>query len=462
VNVMSDEEINEPPHKVGDVIEKKGVRRQVTEVRRGAGGIWIEESSAEPLAEEKGYLTLNQAHGFRVEHYLPPSPPEAGVARDPKKLTAADWNFKALLKESLEVRKLALVHELARECAAVREACRIYIEGLPEANEWAEKEKEANVVQAIAEDEVRGLLNRLKELKKGSGRKTEKEVKKLEKQVDAARERAGLADYQATLIAVTSGNGKARQAWKRAAAWLRTLLKRLPIGVDFELDWIANDLPWSLVPADERTKFVSQVGEAKKARREEEMRMSRRYKDMEADGPEWPFNDPIEFAREWDEDTGLPKYSFNDGRSGRMILAERHDYSHRLPILSEALELCVCLNFSDAEILEAFAGWLKWRRANLHDDLKAFRAAGGSALRMKGDRVDKALKALSALRLRAKFNELEAADEFRVVYPAERAWSGQGNLVPMSQVWDLAKDAEAIGLEFLPECKLDSAVKRNH
>jgi hypothetical protein len=260
---------------------------------------------------------------------------------------------------------------------------------------------------------------------------------------------------------VTSGNGAARQEWNQAEAFLNAFVKRLPFGARAILpEWIAEDVPWVKVEADDRKRVLGDA--TVKARAAEGVRRSRTHKDMAADGPGWPFDNPLEFARNRDEETSRPTYSFNDGKPGRMILAERHDNAHGLPILSEALELCVCLNFSDDEIMAAFADWLKWRRANLHDDLKAFRAAGGSALRMKGDRVNKALKALAALRLRARFDELEAADEFRAVYPAERAWSGKGNLAPMSQVLDLAKDAEAVGLEFLPECSLDSSVKRNH
>jgi hypothetical protein len=459
---MSDEERKKLPRKVGKVIKDAGGRRQVVAVRRTGGGAWGEgawmiETSAEPLAAEKGYLTLNQVLGFKVQHMPPPSPPEGGTPRDPAKLQAVDWDFNAVMKEPLEVRKLALVHELARECAAMREACRIYHEGRAEADEREEKVKAANVALCDAEDEVVRLKNALVA---AEVRGAADEINSAKETLEAAREKARLASCGQSFVVVSSCGGAARQEWEQAGAFISAFWKRLPFGARGLLPaWIAEDVPWVRVGADDRKKLLEDV---RKGQKKEGLRTSRTHKDMEADGPGWPFNDPIEFARKWDEKTGRPKYSFNDGRPGRMILAERHDNAHGLPILSEALNLCVCLNFSDEEIMAQFAKWLKLRRAHLHDDLKAFRAAGGSALRMKGDRVDKALKALSALRLRAKFNELEAADEFRVVYPAERAWSGKGNLVPMSQVWDLAKDAEAIGLEFLPECKLDSAVKRNH
>lgn len=454
---MSDEESNGPPHKVGEVIEERGVRKQVVAVRRKGEGAWMIETSAEPLAAEKGYLTLNQVLGYKVQHMAPPSPPEGGTLRDPAKLKAVDWDFNAVMKEPLEVRRLALVHELARECAAMREACRIYHEGKAEAEEWREKATDAKVALCDAEEEVERLEAALMATaEKGNA----DEIDGAKQGLELAREKARLASCGHSFIEVTSGNGAARQEWNQAAAFVSVFLMRLPFGARGLLpQLIAEDVPWVKVDADDRKKLQ---GEVKKAQKKEGVRRSRTHKDMEADGPGWPFDDPIEFARKWDKKTGRPKYRFNDGRPGRMILAERHDNAHGLPILSEALEMCVCLNFSDDEIMAAFGDWLKWRRANLHDDLKAFRAGGGSAVRMKGDRVDKALKALSALRLRAKFNELEAADEFRVVYPAERAWRGKGNLVPMSQVWDLAKDAEAIGLEFLPECKLDSVVKRNH
>ena len=145
-----------------------------------------------------------------------------------------------------------------------------------------------------------------------------------------------------------------------------------------------------------------------------------------------------------------------------MILAERHDNAHGLPILSEALEMCVCLNFSDDEIMAAFGDWLKWRRANLHEDLKAFRAAGGSALRMQKSRVDKAFKMLAALRLCARFGNKEAAYRFRDIYKASEKRTGKKDASesPTTQVADLVAKAVELGAEFLPECTLDSAVKR--
>jgi hypothetical protein len=459
---MSDEERNKLPRKVGKVIEEGGVRRQVVAVRRTGGGAWGEgawmiETSAEPLAAEKGYLTLNQVLGFKVQHMPPPSPPEGGTLRDPAKLKAVDWDFNAVMKEPLEVRKLALVHELARECAAMREACRIYHVGRAEADERNEKVKAANVALCDAEDEVKRLKNALMA---AEARGAADEINSAKETLEAARERARLATCGESFVVVTSGNGAARQEWMQAEAFLGSFLMRLPFdarGVLPEL--IAEDVPWVRVGADDRKKLL---GDVKKAQKKQGVRKSRTHKDMEADGPGWPFNDPIEFARKWDEETGRPEYSFNDGRPGRMILAERHDNAHGLPILSEALNLCVCLNFSDEEIMAQFAKWLKWRRANLHDDLAAFRAAGGSRNRLDEVTVNPSFKALAALRLCARFGNKEAAYKFREIYKASEKRTGKKDPseAPTTQVAGLVAKAVELGAEFLPECPLDSAVNR--
>ncbi len=456
---MSDEESNAPPHKVGDVIEESGVRKQVVAVRRTGGGAWIIETSAEPLAAEKGYLTLNQVLGFKVQHMPPPSPPEGGTLRDPAKLKVADWNFNAVMKEPLEVRKLALVHELARECAAMREACRIYHEGRAEADEWQEKVTAAKAALCDAEDEVESLEAALVAT---AEKANADEINSAKETLEEAREKARLAECNASFFIVSSRHGKESHAWIQAKAFLDAFVMRLPFGARAILPtWIAEDVPWVKVDADDRKRVVE---DATKPRANEGVRKSRTHKDMEADGPGWPFNDPIEFARKWDEETGLPKYSFNDGKPGRLFLAERHENAHGLPILSEALNLCVCLNFSDEEIIVKFAEWLKWRRANLNDDLAAFRAAGGSMRRMREDRVDVGFKALAVLRLRARFSGKDAAIEFREVYPAKEKRRGEkaGDAAPMAEVARLAKEAIKLGAEFLPECDLDSAVKRIH
>ncbi|MCB1212124.1 MAG: hypothetical protein KDK97_22565, partial [Verrucomicrobiales bacterium] len=470
---MSDDESEVPPYKVGDVIEERGGRRQVTAVWPTKDGAWMYQTSAEPLAVEKGYLTMNQVLGYQIQHYPPPSPPSGGAPRNPARLTADDWDFTEIMKEPLEVRKVALVHELARESAAVREACRIYNKGLAEAKEWETKEATARREELDAEEEVerrerefRAMCAQSEVMENAdmqsarAGLLATLKIWEAKQALNTARERARLASCNVSFIAVNSGNGKERQSWKAANEFLQLILNRLPFGARcFDTDWIADDVPWCRAPSAKKFELVEKMKEIERKRGKECERLSLSYADMAADGPGWPYDDPIQFAREWDEDTGRPEFSFNDGRPGRMILAERHDDAPGLPILSEALDMCVCLNFSDDEIIASFADWLKWRRAHLHDDLTEFRAAGGSALRMQKGRVNAGFKALAALRLRAKFSGKEAAIEFREVYPAaeKRKRKKSGDIAPMAQVANLAKGAVELAAEFLPGCQLDSA-----
>ena len=123
-------------------------------------------------------------------------------------------------------------------------------------------------------------------------------------------------------------------------------------------------------------------------------------------------------------------------------------------ILSESLELCICLNFRDEEILDNLQKWLDNRRASLPETLAEFKKSSKRpAVKMKSNNVDAALLALAALRLRAAMKPLEAVAEFdRLYYPDDKTRTPDAS--------NLAKRAE-IAVEwqahFFRYCPLDSA-----
>src|SRR5690606_19058084 len=106
------------------------------------GGGWLVKTSAEALAKEKGYVTLEESIGFKIEHFPPPFV-ERGTPREPSSLRDTDWNFSKLLSGPDDEKRLPLFHELARESSRMREACRVYEAGRHEAAEWQRKEAEA-------------------------------------------------------------------------------------------------------------------------------------------------------------------------------------------------------------------------------------------------------------------------------------------------------------------------------
>lgn len=442
------------PHKVGDIVNEKGVELEVIEVSQGPLGFGY-KMSAEPIAKRKGYITNDQILGARIEHYPPPFVPH-GSRRDPATLKKSDWNFVELMKRPIEEKKVALFHELARESARVRLACAILEAGAATDSEWQAKKIKAFEKECEARDERDRLAAELEALK---GKKAEsKKAQKLATNIAEAQERLRLAKCESSYFSVTSGNGKERQEFREADSFLQRLEKRFPYGAGEIMAWlVAQDTGWNGLSDEQRADVLKRQTELEAKRVKHE---GRGNKDVPGGGPGWLYDKPIQFAnRHWQElESEWPKYGYNDGKPGRMVLTPRGNGKDAPLVLAESLEICVCMNYSDEEILQSMAEWLKWRRANLHDDLQEFREGEGVGLRFGDRRIDKAFKALAALRLRAACQTMkEAACIFRDTYEAKRSKKATADAAPMADVQKLADDAVKLGAEFLPYCPLDSA-----
>ena len=220
---------------------------------------------------------------------------------------------------------------------------------------------------------------------------------------------------------------------------------------------VARDRGWNELSAEERADVLKRQAEMEAKRVKHE---GRGNKDVPSGGPGRLYDTPIQFAnRHWQElKSEWPDYGYNDGKPGRMVLTPRGNGNDAPLVLAESLEICVCLNYGDEEILQSFKEWLRWRRANLHDDLLAFREGEGVELRFGNRRIDKAFKSLAALRLRAACKSMkEAACIFRETYEAKQSKNKSADAAPMGDVQKLADDAVKLGAEFLPYCPLDSA-----
>ncbi len=397
------------PHKVGDIVNENGVEMQVMAADKSKEGHFIlYKMSAEPIAKRKGYITNDQILGAKIEHYPPPFVPH-GARRDPATLKESDWNFVELMKRPLEEKKVALFHELARESARVRLACNLF-------------SNPPDIVKRINDAE-------------------------------------GAGDFEFKVMQKWKvGEWKAKQAHEEAQRFLERTECRYPYGAgEMMAELVAKDTGWNEL-SDEQRADVMKLQEAIESQRVKHE--GRTNKDVPCGGPGWPYDDAIQFAkRHWQElKSEWPEYGYNDGKPGRMVLAPRRNGSDAPLVLSESLELCVCLNFSDDELLNSFRKWLHWRRKNLHDDLSEFRQGEGVGLRTDSSRIDAAFKAIAALRLRAKFSsKKEAAITFRDIYEAKRSKKKTPEAAPLADVKKLADAAVKLGQEFLPNCSLDSA-----
>ena len=438
------------PPKVGEIVTDDGIEMEVMAVGIGALGYSINKS-AEPIAKRKGYITNDQILGARIEHYAPPFVPH-GIRRDPSILKETDWNFVELMKRPLEEKKVALFHELARESARVRLACARLEAGSTIEAEWQNKKAGALQKESLARKVAEGIKARLAIAKSIKARAA------LQTELERANEALSLAISEYSYIAVTSGNGQERLDYEEAQRFLERLEKRFPYGAGEMMAWlVAKDIGWNILSDEERVDVMKRQRECELRRVKHEGRVN---KDVPCGGPGWPYNNPVQFAgRHWQElKSEWPKYGYNDGKPGRMVLAPRGNGKDAPLVLSESLEICVCLNFSDDEILDSFGRWLQWRRKNLHDDLKEFREGEGVGLRMDERRINKAFKALAALRLRAASqSKQEAAIIFRETYEAKQSKKDKADAAPLADVKKLADDAVKLGAEFLPYCLLDSA-----
>jgi hypothetical protein len=493
------------PHKVGDIVNENDVELEVIRVSQGPLG-YGHEMSAEPIAKRKGYITNDQIIGRRVEHDPPPFVPH-GARRDPAALKESDWNFVELMRRPLKEKKVALFHELARESARVRMACARLEAGVSIENEWhAKKVKSWQSKEKAREElwlhpvvaEIQGisvrkgktkqaemLFDTLEGAKEWLHRESREaagcpavvvqeavghaskaasqnklrlvsnaEAKKILLRFDEARDPLWRAIKESSEIARAACMREGHSEFEAANAFLSHLEKRFPYGVGEMMAWlVAKDVGWNKLSAEQRADVMKRQGECEAQRVKHEGRLN---KDMPCDGPGWPYDDPIHFAgRHWQElKSEWPQYGYNDGKPGRMVLTRRGNGKDAPHVLSESLEICVCLNYRDEEILETFKAWLERRRKILHSDLEGFRVSSKRPYtKLKGNNVDAALKGLAALRLLAAMKPLEAASEFdRVYFPNVK------NRKP--DIGNLNK-AACIAIEwqqmFFKYCPLDSA-----
>ncbi len=392
------------PPKVGDIEESNGFKIRVTEVSLSKGGfLWQVKGSYDEFAEARGYRTQAESLGMIVEPYPPPFI-HRGTPRPVEKLSAADWDFRGLLGASLPERKLAFVHELARESARMREACRLWRDTQDPEKERARKKEWL----------AQGDLSR-----------------------DDFKERCMRQDSE---------------------RFLNARIKRLPVdAADLQADWIYTDTPWHNISQNAKDKFFEAEAKNREERMRDEFRRGLRHSDVECEGENWLWGKPLHIADEWSNDpeehrgpNHRPKFPHNSGRPGLPEIRTRGNGGDAERLVTECLDICVCLNYRDEDILEGLAKWLKKRRAGLPDDLKDFRDSGKQAHAKLGPQeVDAGLVGLAALRLRAAKGAKEAAHVIRDLYAPEN----------LPNIGNTQRSAERViqwQEQFFPYCRLDS------
>ncbi len=404
--------------KVGDSISFGGIPQTVTDIKVTEGGGFLISSSGESAAKQRGYRIQEETHGFKIDHYPPAFVPK-GTPRDSSKLCADDWDFSDLLNEPIETKRMALFHELARESARIREACRAYEEAIKRAALASPKVGQDDTEMISAHD---------------------------------------FADPSAEIF-------------------LRERLREFPFGVKcIQTDAVADDVPWNRLNDDVKNEMIEAAAHAEKMRRKDSspladagvacgtdhaekiMRKDSPYasltiNDVPGGHPGWPLDRPIEVAWEWDGD-GRPCFAFNSGMPGLPELSRLGNGSRAGKLLSESVDLCICFNFRDEEIIKGLRAWLKAKRKALPQELQEFKVSSEQPYtKLKSNNVDAGLKGLAALRLRAAMPAKAAAVAFHEIYfPKQKARK--------SDIGNVQKQAEK-ALEwqrmFLRYCQLDSA-----
>ena len=452
--------------KIGDVQSTSGIKMKLTSVKPTQGGGFLVEASAEDFARERGYRTTDEALGFRIEHYPPVFVPK-GTPRDPSKLTDADWDFRELLMEPLEIKSLALFHELARESARMREAFRCYNAGREQANARDDNRKKTMRKYFDTLDEVNRLAGELNAEKEAVASNTRPDGEALptlsekEKALAEARARLAAAVCEKSNADTEACFGAGVHEWAEAEKFIMKRLTRFPYAArGLARDWIASDTPWLSIVKTNVEKFISEVKEAiaeagKKRRRN---RAGLRMKDVQTEGTGGMFDEPLQVATEWRTGDGpgatnRPCFHYNNGLPGLPEVASKGNGTDAERVVTESLDLCVCLNFRDEEIIDAFTAWLKHRRASLPSDLEAFRASSERPYtKLNNKDVDAALKGIAALRLRFKFGPKEAAYKFNEIYfPKKNGTPDFGNVAKAAEIacqWQRM---------FFRYCPLDSA-----
>lgn len=457
------------PPKVGDIEIVNGMEMQVMSVSASKGPLgYAITYSAEPIARARGYRISNEALGFVAEQ-MPPPDAARGTRRSAEALTNADWDFRSLLKKPLCIRSLALFHELMRESARMRGVCAIYQAGLEVEKEWEAKIQAAHSRERKTSQEAERLKMHWQTLKaeldasrSGSPDLMNRAAEALQASEEArtqaaeARLNARKARREAEFVSVSSGNGHDRHEWREAAKFLFWRLDRLPDGAGcVETSWIASDRGWRAVDRKEMAAFLKGARKFQREQRAQKLPAGLRVKDVRRERPRWPFDRPVQVANEWrtnenEQLRGRPCFHYNSGMPGLPEVVWKGNGKDAERILSESVDLCVCFNFRDEEIVEAFETWLKNRRASLHDDLADFRVSDERPqTKMKSKDVNAALLGIAALRLRARFGPKEAAYMFQELYGPDEAPS-------IGNTQKRAKLAVRWQQEFLRYCPLDS------
>lgn len=413
-------------------------------------------ASAEDFAKERGYRTTDEAVGFKIEHDAPTFVPR-GTPRECSKLSAVDWDFRPLIGLPLEVKALALFHELARESARMREACGCYDAGL-ETEKAIKAKRQVTLTELFeATETVERLSDEFQAMKEALRNKKAWSKEELcayrtkWKANRAAKKRLDAADCMDSHVALASCEGTERHEWTQADKFLHQTLNRFPYGVrTLETSWIAKDIPWCAVDATEKEAFLANVRKTEAETSKSKRRAGLRIKDVPGEGPGWPFDEPLQIAEKWRD--LRPCFHYNSGLPGLPEVASKGNGKDAEKVVTESLDVCVCLNFRDEEIVAAFTEWLTKRRASLPEELEAFRVSAKRPYTKLNDKdVDAALIGLAALRLRFAFSPKEAAHKIRDLYFPERKQAPDiGNTQKSAH---LAVEWQEM---FFPYCPLDS------
>jgi len=442
--------------KVGDTQIVSGIQKKVTSVTPTMGGGFLTTASADDFAKARGYRTTDEAIGYKVEHDPPTFVPQ-GTPRERSKLCELDWDFRKVLDLPLKVKSLALFHELARESARMREACRCYGAGVEAANEL-EAQREVTIKALIEANQTAECLSAEFQLMKAALRakkawsKTElSDYRTKWKAKRSAKNLQDAADHADSYVEVTSGDGTECHKWTQAKEFIEQTLHRFPYGVrNLETTWIAKDIPWTAVDATEMEAFLANARKAEAETSKARRRAGLRLKDVPSEGPGWPSDSPLQIAREWQD--GRPCFHYHAGNPGMLEVASKGNGKDAEKVVTESLDVCVCFNFRDEEIIAGFTEWLTRRRASLPDELGAFRiSAKRPYTKLNAKDVNAALIGLAALRLRFAGSAKEAAHQIQECYsPHKKQVPDIGNTQKSAH---LAVEWQQM---FFPHCPLDS------
>jgi hypothetical protein len=388
--------------KVGDTERVRGGELEAMSVTPKEGGGHLVTYSPEPFDRKRGY----RRYGADIEFFAPPFV-DCGNRRDPSAMSEADWDLSPLLELPNDVKQLALWHELARESSRLRESFRLCADARSLPDDYRKRELYLDNPDRAEQER----FHRIEE----------------------------------------------------AQSFLQRLMKKLPRGHCFEDEWIAADTPWLKVDETWMKIYLREVAEVRS--KAEKRPSSLKLKDVPVLGPTGVFGEmPLQVASEWrskDYDDGRgnrPNFMLNTGMPDLPELTFKGNGKEADQILTESADICICYNYRDEDIVDAFKRWLKASRARLVDDLEPFRKSSQRPYtKMNNKDVEAAIKGLSALRLLAVMKPLEAAGKFLSIYfPKQR-----NRKVDIGNVQKAALIPVEWQKMFFPYCPLDSAIVEN-